>query len=66
MLVKNKAIDLIVQKYNKSKQQVFLIFFFFFFFGVINSITKYMSPLWVVENIVKLAWLRLRGLLVCY
>ena len=64
MLMKNKAIDLIVQKYNKSKQQVFLIFFFFF--GVINSITKYMSPLWVVENIVKLAWLRLRGLLVCY
>ena len=61
MLVKNKAIDLIVQKYNKSKQQVFLNFF-----GVINSITKYMSPLWVVENIVKLAWLRLRGLLVWY
>ena len=24
MLMKNKAIDLIVQKYNKSKQQVFL------------------------------------------
>ena len=41
MLVKNKAIDLIVQKYNKSKQQVFLNIFFF---GVIKSITKYMSP----------------------
>ena len=27
--MKNKAIDLIVQKYNKSKQQVFIIFFFF-------------------------------------
>ena len=42
MLMKNKAIDLIVQKYNKSKQQVFLNIFFFF--GVINSITKHMSP----------------------
>ena len=41
MRMKNKVIDLIVQKYNKSKQQVFLNIFLF---GVINSITKYMSP----------------------
>ena len=40
--MKNKAIDLIVQKYNKSKQQVFLNIYIFF--GVINSITKYISP----------------------
>ena len=39
--MKNKATDLIVQKYNKSKQQVFINFFFL---GVINSITKYISP----------------------
>ena len=34
--MKNKAIDLTVQKYNKSKQQVFLNIYIYIYFGVIN------------------------------